>query len=266
MNTARGTAKKLILVILSAVMLLTTFGVTAGANETTYLYDRLTEMGFSEDFLDCITEEMMKNIILVIGDAEIVDLIYNDNDHPRNDSDESDFNIEVKSVKAILYDKSTERISGECVCIYWKWKNGRPIAKQKDRVEIKWSNPDFLYDGISFYAEDYEIKGRVKNVSNTYTALAETKGPVVPAMAYYSDLKAFGGQNGGCAVFNLVASKPMTDIAEAENDVSISYTHYYKATVFAICVSCMVVAAAVIIFCSKSRRSKKTQASSKSVN
>lgn len=249
-------------VILSAVMLLTTFGVTAGANETTYLYDRLTEMGFSEDFLNCITDEMMKNIILVIGDAEIVDLIYNDNDHPRNDSDESDCNIEVKSVNAILYNKSTERISGECVCIYWKWKNGRPIAKQKDRVEIKWSNPDFLYDGISFYAEDYEIKGGAINVSNTYTALAETKGPVVPAMVHYSDLKAFGGQNGGCAVFNLVASKPMTDIAEAENDVSISYTHYYKSTVWGVSLSIAVVAALAIICCRTLKRKKKKQETS----
>ena len=248
------------IVILSMVMLVAMFGFSAGAVDQSDSYNKLTSMGFPEDFLNCITEEMMKKIILCIDNSEISDISYNNDGRPTNCSDGN--NIIIKSVNAVLKDKSNEEITGECVAICWSWQNGKPIAKQQDLLKIRWYNDDFIYDGKSFYAEDYLVRGGKINVSNTYNHLADIRIASdlnLSEISYYTDLKCFGEQNSGCAVFNLIPSKPLENKEKVSNSIAVEYIHYYKTTVFMIILTVAIIAlftfAAMI--CRRKRRGKE---------
>lgn len=225
------------IIILLAVLLSAVFGFAAGAAEDmSESYNQLAAMGLSTDFLDCITEDMMNKIISIIGENEIADISYQGNGHPSNYADNKD-NLTTKDVNIVLRDKATGKISGNCICVYWAWQNGKPIIKQKDHIKISWSNSKLVFDGESFYAEDYQAKNGDINVSNTYTVLSDVqiaRDDILPDVGYFADLKHFGGQNSGCAVFNLLPAEPMDGNEEVKNNIYVEYTHNYKTTVQAL--------------------------------
>lgn len=252
------TKRTVCIVILFAFMFVSLFSFSVSATDKSDIRDQLSIMGLSDEFLNCISDEMMKKIIQNIGDYDVYDISYNNNDRPINLSDRDD--IAVKNISIVLKDKNTDDITGECVCIYWLWKSGKPIAKQQDLLDIRWYNNDFIYDGSSFYAEDYRISDGKIDVSNTYTRLSgvQLSDKSHPAeISYYTDLQYFGGQNGGCAVFNLVPSKPMKSEDKAPNSVVVEYTHYYKTTIVLFVLSAIIVAVIVFI-CFRKKKSKRS--------
>lgn len=239
MKTAKRVIRRIGVVLLSIIMLSAVFGFAAGAAEDrSESYNQLAAMGLSTDFLDCITENMMNKIISIIGENEIADISYQGDGHPSNYSDNKD-NLITKDVNIVLRDKATGKISGNCICVYWAWQNGKPIIKQKDHIKISWSNSKLVFDGESFYAEDYQAKNGDINVSNTYTSTSLSdvqiaRDDILPDVGYFADLKHFGGQNSGCAVFNLLPAEPMDGNEEVKNNIYVEYMHNYKTTVQAL--------------------------------
>lgn len=243
--------------MLSSVLLSPLFGFSANAAAKSN-NEKLTSFGVSEDFLACITEDMKEKIVSLVGNSTVLSVSYKADDRPLNMLNSND--IILKSVTLTLKDETTDEINGQCVSIYWEWKNGKPTAKQQDLLKIMWDNAGFIYDGESFYAEDYQIKNGRINVSNSSSALANIRlaDELSPAQIdYFSDLKYSGGQNGGAMVFKLIPTEPLADEDTAKNTVAVDYIHYYKSTVFI-----AVAAAAVIAVCIGAviyrKRKKKT--------
>lgn len=254
--------KKVIsIVMLSVFMLLPMFGFSAAAAEKSDSYNRLSAMGFPEDYLNCISEEMMYRIISYTENYNVSDIIYKDGNEAKYNADNEA--LEAKTVVVSLTDKATGEPAGECVSVYWVWQKGKPFARQKDYVTLTWSNPDYLYDGTSFYAEDYLIKNGNINVPKIYTDLASIqnlgRSYELTGMSYYTDLHHFGGQNGGSAVFRLFLSHPYENEADSDNSVSLMYTHYYKMTVVLIVLAVILVSAvsAVAVIFRKKRKQKR---------
>lgn len=223
-------------------------------NLFTNSYDRLANMGLPEDYLDCISQSMMDKIILYMGDCEVSDVSFNDDFQMQGSSD-----IKAKSLDILLKDKDTGAIVEEIVSVYWVW-NGNPIARQNDRLVISTSNPDFIYCG-NFYSEDYQIRnGKINNISNINHTLAGIKEfSQVPAteLTTYTDLKLFGGDNGGCVTFVLIPNQPSENIENLTNTITVQYDHYYKTTLFVIIISIAIITAVIVIL--TNARKKKTK-------
>lgn len=207
------------------------------------------------DFLNCISQDMKTKIASYIGGHEILDISYTEDTETCDD-------IVVKTVNIVLKDSSTEKITGECISIYWEWKKNKPLIRQEDKLEITWSNSkNFIYSG-SFYAEDYQIDEGNVSVGNTYTSPAyiySTNALVPGEMKSWTDLKYFGGQSGGCLTFLLIPKSAIYDLSDAKNEIQFEYTHYCRATVLIVILLVVIVIGLLVIIKVCSKKTNKKQ-------
>lgn len=213
-------------------------------------FDYLLSCGYPEEFLNSVTDSTLKNIVSFISDKEILNVDY----ETKADIDNS--NIIIKSVTAKIKDEKTDNIIGEAVCVYWEWLDKAPLIRDEDFIGINWDQELFVYGG-SFYAEDYYKDNQADSwvVSNSYKALARLN---LDSLGHWTDLKAFKNIIGGSMVFNLLATSPIE--TENYNDgIEIKYSHNYEIlkTIALILIPLVVLAIVLIIVLKKRRKRKK---------
>ncbi|MBR5827269.1 MAG: hypothetical protein IKY78_09330 [Clostridia bacterium] len=209
--------------------------------------EKLLDCGYSQEFINSLTDKMCEKIVLSIGDNEVESV--------KSETDETAVrgNVLIKKITASLKDKQTGRYTGESVCVYWEWKDSKPLIRDDDKITVNWDKDSFVYSENSFYAEDYYKSNQTEmwSASESYSVLSGAKQGSV---THCTGLKKFSKYIGGSMVFNL-------DIADSEiesnnGEAYVSYEHIvpFSIIIFPIVILGMVIVLIIVIRRKKSIR------------
>lgn len=222
----------------------------SGIEETDY-FDYLLTCGYPKEFLESVTDSILKNIVSLILDKEIFDVEYETKSDPNNPK------VIVKSAIAKTKDKKTGNITGEVVCVYWEWLDKAPLIRDEDFVSVNWDQELFAYGG-SFYAEDYYKSRQTDSwtVSNSHKALARLS---LDSLGHWTNLKAFKSVIGGAMVFNLLPTSPI-ETEDYNDGIRIEYAHRYETlrTIAIILIPLAILVTILVVIFKKRRKRNKS--------
>lgn len=123
-------------------------------------YEYLLSCGYSAEFLNSASEELLVNIYNGIGDNEVAD-VYEDivylNEsgnpylpNPLGTIDENSLKITLEVGTA--YKVGTKEVGVVIYSIIWEWAKNKPVVRHEDPVAINWDASIFCLSG--FYAQD----------------------------------------------------------------------------------------------------------------
>lgn len=125
-------------------------------------YQSLLKKGFSADYLDSLSDEMILRIYNAIGDNEIgeitLETVYltenGDAIQPRGPISES--TLSFNCLMAPVNDKGSDIITFVLVSVYWEWAKGKPTVRRTDSIAVNWDSDLFYLDKEnSFVSQDF---------------------------------------------------------------------------------------------------------------
>lgn len=188
----------------------------AGSDNCTYL----ESIGFPEDILHDMSEEMQQRITEQIAGKSISAARY---------SDERIGSVVVKKIEISLLADDSADVTGKTICIFWEYDDNKPLMKENDFISVNWNSTAFLYDADSFYAEDCYKKGITDtwSVNETHNVLA-TAGQ--ERIGYWSKLKPMSKKVGGCFTFTLLSTEKRGNSAFNSDGLRFSLSHRCELT------------------------------------
>lgn len=256
------TLKSITVIIVSILILLSTFTVTNAINPEEDSYKFLIEHGFSEDFLNGLSDSMihktitqikkrsepeyvsdydsllsfgipeefirglsessLKQMRVILGNNCIAELDY------KNGVVTDNRDILIKKLSLQLADKNNN-IVGETVCVYWEWAINKPLIREEDFISVEWNSDVFCYETDSFYAEDYRRNNIDESwmVSESYSVFARSS---LNSLGHWTKNYGTKKQVGGFMIFSLVPTHPIDSAFDYDRDVNIEYIHETKTT------------------------------------
>lgn len=208
---------------------------------------KLLDYGYPQEVVSSLTDTMCEKIVLSIGDNEVESV--------KSETDETAVrgNVLIKKITASLKDKQTGRYTGESVCVYWEWKDSKPLIRDDDKITVNWDKDSFIYSENSFYAEDYYKSNQTEmwSVSESYNVLSGAKQG---SLTHCPGLKKFSKYTGGSMVFNLDVA--YSEIESNNGEVYVSYEHIvpFSIIIFPIVILGMVIVLIIVIRRKKSRK------------
>ena len=184
-------------------------------------YDWLVSIGLPEEFIGNLTESALKQIKSALGDSKVSALDY------QSEFATSNSDLPVKTLSIQLTDKSGKSVVGETVCIYWEWPINKPLIRTEDFITVTWNKDTFCYNADSFYAEDYR-RNDLNNkwtVSDSYKELSRIS---LNSLGHWTKLYTTKNQVGGFIIFSLLPTHPINSETDYDRDVDIVYTHETK--------------------------------------
>lgn len=188
-------------------------------------YDWLISVGIPEEFIDDLPESALKQIKSALGDSKISTLDYQSESAINN----SNSDLPVKTLSVQLTDKSGKSVVGEAVCIYWEWPINKPLIRAEDFITVSWNKDIFCYNADSFYAEDYRRNDPSDRwtVSDSYTELSRIS---LNSLGHWTKLYTTKKQVGGFIIFSLLPTHPINSENDYDRDMDIVYNHETKIT------------------------------------
>jgi len=188
-------------------------------------YDWLVSVGIPEEFISGLTESALKQIKSALGDSKVSTLDYQSESAISN----SNSDLPVKTLSVQLTDKSDKSVVGETVCIYWEWPINKPLIRTEDFITASWNKDTFCYNADSFYAEDYRRNDLNDKwtVSDSYKELSRIS---LNSLGHWTKLYTTKNQVGGFIIFSLLPTHPINSETDYDRDVDIVYTHETKTT------------------------------------
>ncbi len=186
-------------------------------------YDWLISVGVPEEFISNLAESSLRKIRTYLSNGKISSLDYSTG----NEANNSD--VIVKKLSVQLTDKTDSSVKSEVVCAYWEWAINTPLIREEDYISVKWNKDVFCYDSDSFYAEDYR-KNNINDkwsVSDSYTTLASAS---LNSLGHWAKIFGAKKQVGGFMIFSLIPTEPIDSTADYDRDINIEYIHETKTT------------------------------------
>lgn len=186
-------------------------------------YDRLVSVGLPEEFIGNLTESSLKQIKSALGDSKVSALDY------QSESATGNSDLPVKTLSIQLTDKRGKSVVGETVCIYWEWPINKPLIRTEDFITASWNKDTFCYNADSFYAEDYRRNDLNDKwtVSDSYKELSRIS---LNSLGHWTKLYTTKNQVGGFIIFSLLPTHPINSETDYDRDVDIVYNHETKIT------------------------------------
>lgn len=219
--------------------------------ETISDFDYLLSCGYPEELLKAVSDSAMEHIASLIEDNEVSRVDY----ETENSTGIED--VTLKRATAQLKNKETDKIAGELICLYWEWPENKPLIREEDYISVMWNKDAFCYKADSFYAEDYwrQNKEDAWTVSDTYTKLAHAD---MKGIGHWTDLDSFKNHVGGVMVFKLKPTSPIEANKEYKNVLNIYYEHKTEQTAMAVlCCLLFLIVLFVVLVITKKRRQRK---------
>ncbi len=216
-------------------------------------YDWLLSVGLPEEFIGNLPESALKQIKSALNGSNISALDY------KSEAVSSNINsdVPIKTLSVQLTDNSGKSVVGETVCIYWEWPVNKPLIRDEDFISVRWNRDVFCYDADSFYAEDYRRNNPADNwtVSDNYSVLARSS---LDSLGHWTKLYTTKKQIGGFIIFSLTPTHPIASDLDYDRSVYIDYTHEAE-TVSTVALSIVFVLLALSALCivTKIRKRKK---------
>lgn len=190
-------------------------------------YDWLVSVGLPEEFIGNLTESSLKQIKSALGDSKVSALDY------QSESATSNSDLPVKTLSVQLTDKRGKSVVGETVCIYWEWPINKPLIRTEDFITASWNKDTFCYNADSFYAEDYRRNDLNDKwtVSDSYKELSRIS---LNSLGHWTKLYTTKNQVGGFIIFSLLPTHPINSETDYDRDVDIVYNHETKTTLIVV--------------------------------
>lgn len=144
--------------IFMSLSVLPSFAVLANSTETPY--EHLLKCGYTEEFLNSISEEMLLKIYEATADNVVANVeesvIYLDEEgvpylsNPLGTIDSNSLKIEIKIYE--LFKKDTNQLGGLLYTAEWEWGKNKPQVRHKDAITVNWDNNVFGQE--IFWAQD----------------------------------------------------------------------------------------------------------------
>lgn len=196
-------------------------------------YDFLLSCGYSEEFLDALSDEMILKMYNAIGDSEVVDI------------EESVFQLDEEGVLSLVTPYGTINDSSLTItidaatinrngtneiglCMYtavWEWAVDKPAIRYKDAIAINWESNIFCLD--EFYAQDTKraIGEANPTIVKEYTNPAEA---VQGGIGHFCQLKLFSEYVGGAVLLLLAPTEAMYNPNSSKSNrtnIHFNYVH-----------------------------------------
>lgn len=214
-------------------------------------YDWLISIGLPEEFINNLSDSSLKKIRTALGDCKISDIDYS-TEAETNNSD-----VIIKKLSVQLTDKNDCSVAGETVCVYWEWTINKPLIRGEDYISAKWNKDIFCYNPDSFYAEDYKRNDLSDNwtVSDSYSTLARSS---LNSLGHWTKIFGTKKQAGGFMIFSLNPTHPIDSETDYDRDVAIVYTHETKTTLTAaLCIVFLLLVLSSVWIITEIRKRKK---------
>ncbi len=278
-------------IVVSILVMFSTFSTAFAVNTDDENYRILIEQGFTEDYLNSLTDSMITEMAetikkgadpnyisdydyllsLGIPEAFIKELAKSSLSQIKSALEGSKLNaldyeseaairntdVPVKTLSLQLTDVKGKSVTGETVCVYWEWPINKPLIRAEDYIIASWNKDFFCYDADTFYAEDYRRNSAndVWTVSDSYSTLAHSS---LNSIGHWTKLYTTKKQIGGFMIFNLNSTHPIDSASDYDRDVTIEYTHETKsASTAAICVVFVLLALSALSVIMKIRKRKR---------
>ncbi len=213
-------------------------------------YDFLLSLGIPEDFIKNLSETALNKVKASLNGAEIARLDYKQTETAISD-------ITVKKLSVQLIDKNNSTVIGETVCVYWEWPINKPLIRTEDFISASWDKDVLCYNADSFYAEDYRRNSTTESwsVSDSYYNLSRAD---LDSIGHWTKLYTTKKQVGGFMIFNLVPAQPIDTSTNYDRDVHIEYSHETKtASAAALCIIFILIALSALPIITKIRKNRK---------
>lgn len=199
-----------------------------------------TQKELPEGILSELSDEGLKHLDAVMGECEIVGV----------DIDEvpiyDNGHLKMKKAVVCLADKNSTNIAKEVVILCWEWEEKRPLISREDHIAIRFNGEVLCFEPDSFYAEDcYKDSATEKwTVAKSYNKLAEAE---LHGIGHYTKVYATKNQTGGMMIFSLTPTAPVKRGEKHDNSIYVSYDssiykHEYKQVIIAVlCISLILI-------------------------
>lgn len=155
MKKTKSILSILLAIIFVSLSVTPSFAVTKKPPQTPYEY--LLSCGYSKEFLNSATEELLLNIYNAIGDNEVDDVheevLYLNESGVQNPLGNIDANsLKITVEVGAVYRKGTKEVGVVLYCVLWEWAKNKPQIRHEDPVSINWDTNVFCQG--AFYAQD----------------------------------------------------------------------------------------------------------------
>lgn len=214
-------------------------------------YDYLLSLGIPEAFIKELTESSLKQIRMTLEGSKVNSLDY------ESEATVRDSGLPVKTLSLQLTDESGKSVTGETVCVYWEWPVNNPLIRAEDYISASWSKDVFCYDTDTFYAEDYRRNSTDEAwaVSDSYSSLARSS---LNSIGHWTKLYTVKKQVGGFMIFSLLPTHPIDSEEDYDRNVDITYTHETKTTLTAaLCIVFILLSLSAVWIITEIRKRRK---------
>lgn len=213
-------------------------------------YDFLLSLGIPEEFIKNLSETALNRIKISLNGTEISKLDYKQAETAISD-------ITVKKLSVQLIDKNDNTVAGETVCVYWEWPVNKPLIRTEDFISASWNKDVFCYSADSFYAEDYRRNSTTESwsVSDSYYTLSRA---YLDNIGHWTKLYTTKKQVGGFMIFTLSPTHPISSDSDYDRNTTIDYS--YETEDFftvAVCIVFVLLVLSTLWIVTKIRKSKK---------
>lgn len=125
-------------------------------------YQSLLKKGFSADYLDSLSDEMILRIYNAIGDDDIgeitLETVYltENGDAVQLRGPISESTLSFTCLMSPICRKGTDIITLVLVTVSWKWAKGKPTVRRTDSIAVNWDSKLFYLDKEnSFVSQDF---------------------------------------------------------------------------------------------------------------
>lgn len=198
-------------------------------------YDFLLNHGFSKDFLDSLTDEMLSEMRTSIGNDEVVSIntetVYLSEDtsaNPQARGTISEDSLELNISATTICKQNTSTITSVLAIVTWEWALNKPFAKKEDAISVNWNADVFYFYSNSFYSVDLfkSYETAEWNILNEYTSPLElNQGGLGFLTEIASTASPIPMYVGGQALFFLNPTEPMYVGNTHGTGINVNYVH-----------------------------------------
>jgi|GEM_PF-3694763 len=202
--------------------------VPAFAFETAY--DSLLQYGYSQNFLDSMSNEIIERMANQIGNDEEITNIYvktvylNENNGMQTYGMISEDSLALDISVAEICKKETNIITRVLVSISWDWAGTRPLQRFQDGITVNWDANLFAFYQDSFLAQDY---GK-SDEDEEWEVEGEYKRPAHHAqggLGFYSQMSTTKKRTAGAAIFLLEPKISIVSGSSEVTEINVNYVH-----------------------------------------
>lgn len=193
-------------------------------------YEALLQKGFTAEYLDSFTEQMIFEMYNVIQDNEVAYFqsetvfLTEGNDGIQLQGMISQNSLKLEITAAAICRKNTNIITGVLVVITGEWSTGKPFYRRDDAVTVNWDPSLFTFIEDSFYAQECG-RGDTDDewiCENEYTRPAEY---VQGGLGYYTKLSGTYFTAGFSSMFIIEPRISMIAGESKNTAINVNYVH-----------------------------------------